>query len=206
MFWDRVAWAYDLFANGMNRKANRALCAAVEKLIAPADEVLECACGTGLLTGVIAGKCTRLVATDFSANMLRRAAKKCGGYGNVTFEQADILHLNFPDERFDTVVAANVIHLLDDPYRALAEMNRVCKAGGRLIIPTYMNQTEQGTSTPPVRRHRQNGRPFQAGIHPGLLQKLSGGRRVREGRLHPVRRAHSLRGRGAPKRRKDDAA
>ncbi len=35
MFWDRVAWAYDLFAEGINRKADRALCAAVERLMAP---------------------------------------------------------------------------------------------------------------------------------------------------------------------------
>ena len=32
MFWDRVAWAYDIFAEGINRKADRALCAAVERL------------------------------------------------------------------------------------------------------------------------------------------------------------------------------
>ena len=42
MFWDRVAWAYDLFAEGINRKADRALCAAVERLMAPSDTVLEC--------------------------------------------------------------------------------------------------------------------------------------------------------------------
>ena len=47
MFWDNVAWVYDIFANGVNRKANRALCAAVEALIDPAGEALECACGTG---------------------------------------------------------------------------------------------------------------------------------------------------------------
>lgn len=116
MFWDKAAWVYDLFANGINRKANRTLCAAVEKLILPTDEVLECACGTGLLTGVIAPKCRSLTATDFSANMLKRAEKKCGRYGNVRFERADILHLAYPDARFDAVVAANVIHLLDEPY------------------------------------------------------------------------------------------
>ena len=54
MFWDRVAWVYDVFANGINRRANRAMCAAVAAQIRPEDEVLECACGTGLLTGVIA--------------------------------------------------------------------------------------------------------------------------------------------------------
>lgn len=41
-------------------------------LITPSDEVLECACGTGLLTGVIVKKCKSLVATDFSANMLKK--------------------------------------------------------------------------------------------------------------------------------------
>ena len=146
MFWDRVAGVYDIFANFINRRANRALCATVEKLISPTDEVLECACGTGLLSGVMAKRCKRLVATDFSAKMLKRAEKKYGAYGNVEFEQADILQLRFPDESFDVVVAANVIHLLDEPYRALKELDRVCRTGGRLIIPTYMNRTDKGTT------------------------------------------------------------
>ena len=53
MFWDNVAWIYDLFANVVNRRANQALCREVEGLIEPNDDVLECACGTGLLSGVI---------------------------------------------------------------------------------------------------------------------------------------------------------
>lgn len=68
MFWDHVAWIYDVFANGVNRKANRALCAAVEAAIHPGDDVLECACGTGLLSGVIAGKCKSLVARTVRTN------------------------------------------------------------------------------------------------------------------------------------------
>ena len=78
MFWDSVAWIYDVFANIINRKANKALCAAIEKQISLSDNVLECACGTGLLTGVIAPRCKRLTATDFSAKMLNRAKKKYG--------------------------------------------------------------------------------------------------------------------------------
>ena len=144
MFWDNVAWVYDVFANVINRKANRALCTAVEGLIAPEDEVLECACGTGLLTGVMAPRCKSPVATDFSEKMLKRAEKKYGKFANLTFEQADITRLAYPDECFDVVVAANVIHLLDRPYQALQELDRVCKPGGRLIIPTYMNQTDKG--------------------------------------------------------------
>lgn len=146
MFWDNVAWAYDIFANLINRKTNRALCAAVAQWIGAEDEVLECACGTGLLSGVIAERCRRLVATDFSAKMLQQARRKLRAYENVTFEEADILRLRYPDGQFDAVVAANVIHLLDEPYTALRELDRVCRPGGRLIIPTYMNRTDKGTT------------------------------------------------------------
>ena len=140
MFWDNIAWVYDIFADGINRKANRKLCKVVAGLISPTDDVLECACGTGLLSGVIAKRCKSLTATDFSAKMLARARKKYGQYPHVRFEQADILHLPYPDARFDAVVAANVIHLLDNPHQALRELDRVCKPGGKLIIPTYMNR------------------------------------------------------------------
>ena len=144
MFWDRAAGVYDLFANVWNKKTHGALCAYVEAQISPADEVLECACGTGLLTEGIAAKCKRLVATDFSEKMLEKAEKKCGKFGNVTFKRENILQIGEPDGRFDAVVAANVIHLLDEPYRALAELDRVCRRGGRIIIPTYMNRTDRG--------------------------------------------------------------
>ena len=144
MFWDNVAFVYDVFANVINKKADEKLCAAVARLISPADAVLECACGTELLSGVIAPRCKSLVATDLSANMLRRAQKKYGKYPTVRFEPGDIMHLAYPDESFDAVVAANVIHLLDAPYKALRELDRVCRPGGRLIIPTYINQTDKG--------------------------------------------------------------
>lgn len=146
MFWDRVAWVYDVFAKGINRKANQRMCAVVGELISPMDEVLECACGTGLLSGVIAPRCRQLTATDFSEKMLKRAKKKGKRWENTRFEQADLLHLPYPDQRFDVVVAANVIHLLDEPYRALRELDRVCRRGGKIIIPTYLNQTDKGTT------------------------------------------------------------
>lgn len=144
MFWDRVAWAYDIFADVINRRANKKLCAVTAGLLSPGDAVLECACGTGMLTAAMAPRCKSLTATDFSANMLARAEKKCAKFGSVRFEQADILHLPYPDGRFDAAVAANVIHLLDEPGRALAELRRVCRPGGLLVIPTYMGRTDKG--------------------------------------------------------------
>ena len=46
------------------------------------------------------------------------------------------------DNKFDKVVAGNVIHLLEDPCSALKELERVCKTGGKIIIPTYINASE----------------------------------------------------------------
>ena len=144
MFWDRVAGVYDVFVNVINRKTHQKLKKIVSSLIGPDDTVLECACGTGLLSAVIAPKCRQLTATDFSRKMLKKAEKNCAAFRNIRFEQADITTLPCPDSSFDKVVAANVIHLLDNPLTALSELNRVCKDGGMLIIPTYMNKDDKG--------------------------------------------------------------
>ena len=144
MFWDSVAGVYDVFTHVINRKASLTMRDAVAAMLSPDDRVLECACGTGLLTEAMAGRCKHLTATDFSEKMLLQAEKKCRAYSNVSFEQGNILALDYPDASFDVVVAANVIHLLDEPRKALAELHRVCKPGGRLIIPTYMNQNKKG--------------------------------------------------------------
>lgn len=98
----------------------------------------------GLLSGVIARRCKSLIATDFSVNMLRRAERKYRGLPNITFAPCDIMQLPYPDQRFDVVIAANVIHLLDEPEKALQELSRVCRPGGRIILPTYMNRSESG--------------------------------------------------------------
>ncbi len=144
MIWDRVACVYDLFANVINRKANKQLCNVVADHISTEDNVLECACGTGLLSDVISRKCRHLTATDYSMPMLKKAMGKLDDRDNITFEAANILQLAYRDENFDTVVAANVIHLLDEPYKALNELKRVCKTGGTIIIPTYLGKTETG--------------------------------------------------------------
>ncbi len=144
MFWDRVAGVYGVFVHVINGKTHRELKRIVSGLVGPEDEVLECACGTGLLTAAMAPGCRHLTATDFSRKMLRQAEKNCASLRNITYAQADITALPFPDGSFDRVVAGNVIHLLDDPEKALDELNRVCRDGGTLIIPTYMNRKAGG--------------------------------------------------------------
>ncbi|MBR2802300.1 MAG: methyltransferase domain-containing protein [Erysipelotrichaceae bacterium] len=142
MFWNTIAPVYDLFVKFYNRRVHQQLKEKVAAEIGKDDIVLECACGTGMLSEVIAKRCKSLTATDYAEKMLQKAKKNCASFTNITFEAADITSLKYPDESFDTVVAANVLHLLEEPYKALAELERVTKAGGKLIIPTYMNREE----------------------------------------------------------------
>ena len=90
MFWDNVAGVFDVFVNVINRRTHQKLKAIVSDLIEPADNVQECACGTGLLSAVIASKCRRLTATDFSDKMLLRAEKNCSVFRNIAYAKADI--------------------------------------------------------------------------------------------------------------------
>lgn len=139
MFWDRVSPLYDLFETVYNGKVYKELGKKVSEEIERADTVLECACGTGAISRYIAPKCRRLVATDLSAGMLKQTERKCRNYRNVILKRADMTRLKCSDNRFDKVVAGNVIHLLPDPHGALKELERVCKTGGKIIIPTYLS-------------------------------------------------------------------
>jgi ubiquinone/menaquinone biosynthesis C-methylase UbiE len=142
MFWDKISPLYDLFENVYNRKVYNGTGEKVAELIESDDKVLECACGTGAISIYIATKCKSLIATDFSDGMLKQASKKCRKYQNVTFQKADITKMDFADMSFDKVVAGNVIHLLPEPEKALNELERVVKSGGKIIIPTYINMSK----------------------------------------------------------------
>lgn len=147
MFWDKAAGVYDLFGTIYNGKVNREMCRIVVEELSGEDRVLECACGTGLITVEASKKCREIIATDYSEGMLRQTKKKCRACSNVRVEAANILDLHFPDESFDAVIAANVIHLLDEPFKALSELDRVCRKGGKIIIPTYMNREKTGEAS-----------------------------------------------------------
>ena len=143
MFWDKISPLYDLFENVYNHRVYVGTGKKVAEFIEPTDVVLECACGTGAITVCIAPKCRRLIATDFASGMLKQAARKCRKICNVSFRRADITKLKCRNDRFDKVVAGNVIHLLPDPGKALAELERVVKPGGKIIIPTYINMSKR---------------------------------------------------------------
>ena len=160
MFWDKVSGVYDLFENIYNKSVYQATGESVAKYIKNTDRVLECACGTGAISIFIAPVCKNLFVSDYSVGMLKQARKKLKNYDNIDYRRVDITDIKAKDNSFDVVVAGNVIHLLPDPQRAMNELTRVCKDGGRLIIPTYINGDE-GTNKLAVKFLEKLGANFK---------------------------------------------
>lgn len=145
MIWDKFAPFYDFFETAYNGKCYKGIAEKIKEYVTEDDIVLECACGTGLLTVPMAQKCKKLIATDLSSGMLRQATQKVANYPNTKVGKANILQLPFKENAFDVVVAANVIHLLDEPEKALSELKRVCKPKGKIILPVYINREKKNS-------------------------------------------------------------
>lgn len=143
MIWDTFAPFYDFMETIYNGTCYKGIAEKIKEYITKDDVVLECACGTGLLTVPMAQKCKKLIATDLSTGMLRQTKKKVGNYANTKVGKASILSLPFQDDEFDVVVAANVIHLLDEPEKAISELKRVCKPNGKIVLPVYINNEKK---------------------------------------------------------------
>ena len=138
-FWDTIAGLYDL-AEKTNGKAVRGMAAEVARRLPEDTEFLECAAGTGEISLAAAPFSRRVVCTDLSLPMLDRARQKAAKQGltNIEFQQRDLLRLPEEDGTYGAVCAGNVLHLLDDPAKAVAELWRVTAPGGVLLLPTFL--------------------------------------------------------------------
>jgi len=103
--------------------------------IAPGSSILEVGVGTGINASLYPADCD-VVGIDFSASMLEKAHERVQrkGIRNMRLFQMDAADLQFPADSFDIVYAPYLISVVPDPVRVAAEMRRVCRPGGRIII------------------------------------------------------------------------
>jgi ubiquinone/menaquinone biosynthesis C-methylase UbiE len=131
-FWSTVAQNYDrvvdLQIGGTTRSMVRERVMKEGRL----GELAEFGCGTGFYTRALVAKADRVVATDIAPGMLA-VAREGIKTSNVTFQLEDCQATSFPDESFDTAFISLVIHFTQ-PAKTLAEMRRILKPSGLLII------------------------------------------------------------------------
>jgi demethylmenaquinone methyltransferase/2-methoxy-6-polyprenyl-1,4-benzoquinol methylase len=130
---DRIAPVYDamnhVMTAGLDRRWRRLT---VEAAVRPGDRVLDACCGTGdLAIAAVRRGAERVVGLDFSERMLDRATRKSQ---SVEWVRGDVLDLPFDDETFDAATVGFGVRNVTDLERALRELRRVLRPGGRLAI------------------------------------------------------------------------
>jgi phosphatidylethanolamine/phosphatidyl-N-methylethanolamine N-methyltransferase len=137
----RWAPVYD-FTFGQVAEAGRKH--AVKIINSRKGRVLEVGVGTGLSLPCYGSHLT-LTGIDLSPEMLDKARKRVERHGlnNVVgLHEMDAGALAFPDESFDTVVAMYVMTVVPEPERVMRELERVCAAGGEVILVNHFSQEE----------------------------------------------------------------
>jgi SAM-dependent methyltransferase len=106
--------------------------------VGPGNSILDVGCGLGDMARALArlvGATGRVVGVDYSASMIRLAKLRTShDDGNVAFQRGDIMALDFPDATFDRARAEQVLQHVAEPGRAMSEMARVTRPGGRVVV------------------------------------------------------------------------
>ncbi len=108
--------------------------AALPAFADPAWTVGDLGCGTGQMTAALAPFVARVIAVDASAAMLQSAKKRLGGFDNIDLRRGEIEALPIDDAKLDAATLMLVLHHLPQPEKALSEIARVVKPGGRLLV------------------------------------------------------------------------
>ncbi|MBO9554612.1 demethylmenaquinone methyltransferase [Cellulomonas sp.] len=137
---DAVAPRYDrtndVISLGQDRAWRKATLAALDAR--PGETVLDLAAGTGTSTEPLADKGVRAIPCDLSLGMLGVGKER---RPDLPFVAGDALHLPFADESFDAVTMSFGLRNVTDVRRALEELLRVTKPGGRLVVCEFSRPT-----------------------------------------------------------------
>ena len=145
---DLMEWFFDTFVFRGQLRELRLRTATLAR-IQPGDAVLDVGCGTGTLAMEVArrvGTTGRVAGVDPGTEQIARArAKAARRHVPIEFQIGLIEQLPFPDQTFDVVLSTLMMHHLPHPLKrqGLAEIARVLKPGGRLVIADFKRKQER---------------------------------------------------------------
>ncbi|MEV4775758.1 ubiquinone/menaquinone biosynthesis methyltransferase [Microbacterium sp. LTA6] len=161
---DQVAAGYDRTNIAMTFGNDALWRAATTRAVAPkpGERILDLGAGTASSSASLARSGADVVAADFSPGMLAEAKRRHGSMRNLSFVEADATNLPFGDAEFDAVTMSYALRNVNDPKKALAELLRVTKPGGRLVINEF--------STPPGKLFRFAYRVYNDQVLPRVAR------------------------------------
>lgn len=147
--WDLAAADYEVLWQRQLLPAQQALLAWAA--LSPGDTVLDVACGTGLVSEAAAravGSGGQVLGIDLSGRMVETAAARAQrlGLAQLRYQRMDAEGIALPDASVDAVLCALGLMYLPDPIRALREMRRVLRPGGRLVAAVWGTRDHCGWS------------------------------------------------------------
>lgn len=152
--------------------------AVLERLrLQPGERVLDIGSGPGLLAASVAkqvGEQGEVRGVDVSDTMVGLAAARCAAFGWARFEVADATRLPFTDGSFDVVACTQVLEYVPDVEGAIAEIRRVLRPGGRVLIMDTDWESCVWASSDDARMRRMLDAWDAHCAHPGLPRCLSG--------------------------------
>nr|WP_243753027.1 class I SAM-dependent methyltransferase [Leucobacter ruminantium] len=166
---DEVSPSYDLINDVLTVGNDRLWRIATTRAVDPRPgmRILDLAAGTGTSAAALAAHGARVVAADFSEGMLAEGRRRHADNPLLEFVWADATALPFEDDTFDAATISYGLRNVNDPRLALAEMRRVVRPGGRVVIAEF--------STPPLAAIRTPYRWYGRHVLPRVAGAINRG-------------------------------
>jgi ubiquinone/menaquinone biosynthesis C-methylase UbiE len=132
-YWNKRAATYDEQVMGEYADANEKTVSMSLAYLKDTDEMLEIACGTGVMTLGIVNHVSHLTAIDISSAMLDRLREKAQGRTDLTLMHTDIFDHEFDDKQFDVIAAYNVLLYMENIDEVLHRIHSLLRPGGMFL-------------------------------------------------------------------------
>ena len=133
-YWSRYADNFEDLNNYVVGKSDMNIILKKVSELKKLKNTLELGCGNGTYSIALANNVDKLLATDFSDEMVNVTKSRLQSFSNITVEKANCFVLPYATNSFDTIFMANLLHIVSEPEKVITESKRVLKSGGKIIV------------------------------------------------------------------------